>query len=68
MYTSPLASVLVISGTQQSASFIVAKCISKICLTCPEFIVSKTFISNVTKKNILLLTTLGKTFHVTIVT
>ena len=68
MNTSPLASVLVINGTQQSASFIVAKCISKICLTSPEFIVSKTFISNVTKKNILLLTTLGKTFHVTIVT
>ena len=47
---SPLTLVLVGSGTQQSASFTVTKCISTRCLTCPKFIVNKTFISNVIKR------------------
>ena len=63
-----LTSVLVANGTHQSARFTVPKYISKTCLTCPKFIVHKTFISNVTKKSILLLITLGKNFHVTLVT
>ena len=50
-YGSPFASVLVANGTQQSASFTVSKCISKRCLTCPKFVVNKTFISNLTKKS-----------------
>ena len=59
---SPLTSLLVANGTQESPSFTVSKCISKRCLTCPKFIVSKTFISNLTKKSILLSVTLGKHF------
>ena len=47
---SPLTSVLVTNGAQQSASFTISKCISKSCLTCLKFIGNKTFISNVTKK------------------
>ena len=40
---SPLTLDLVANGTQQSASFTVSKCMSKKCLTCPKFIVNKTF-------------------------
>ena len=65
---SPLTSVLVANGTQQSASFTFSKCISKRCLTCLKFSVNKTFTQNVTKKSILLLITLGKTLRVTLVT
>ena len=64
---SPLTSLLVANGAQESSSFTVSKCISKRCLTCPKFIVSKTFISNLTRKSILLSITLGKTFHVSII-
>ena len=45
---SRLTSVFVVNETQQSASFTGSKCLSKRCLTCPKFIVNKTFISNVT--------------------
>ena len=54
--------------TDQFASFTFSKCISKRCLTCTKFIVNKKFISNVNKKSILLLITLDKTFHITLVT
>ena len=40
---SPLTSVLVANGIQQSASFTFSKCISKRCLTCLKFSVNKIF-------------------------